>query len=290
MTRHTPHMVVRSSLLISMLMLGACTTAPYDPTDLRQPAQSSRIEGRVSFSPEGCQLNTPRVCFIESELRYRVPTADGLVWASKPYDPDDAPDGTTDGASIPAAVWSLVGLPYDPLFIRPAILHDHYTYQENLVRPWQDTHRMFLYALLEEGVDPVKAQIMYYAVYTFGGHWTEVLVGEDCGPACVQLADEPNLFVFYPPTLDSPEAAAEIAWFAQEVQSAGDITAQSVRSDADTLVLARQVETIAQQRNPNRIPFMGGGVVTLGADDISAQILQDRQSGRAILLRQVPAQ
>ena len=290
MTRHTPRMGVRLSILVSLLALGACTTAPYDPTDLRQPAPDSRIQGRVSFSPEGCQLNTPRICFIESALRYRVPIADGLVWESKPYDPSDAPDGTTDGASIPSAVWPLVGLPYDPLFVRPAILHDHYTYQENLVRPWQDTHRMFLYALLEEGVDPVTAQIMYYAVYTFGGHWTELLVGEDCGPACTQFAPHPNDVIFYPPALDSPQAAAEIALVARALRSAAENTPQSFLSDTDPTLLARQVEDLAQQRNPNLVPFLGGGVVTLSNDGRSDQIRQDVLSGRAIVLRQVPAQ
>ena len=49
---------------------------------------------------------------------FAVVTADG--------ERDDIPAGfVTDGASIPALFWALVGNPFDPDYIAEAIVHDH---------------------------------------------------------------------------------------------------------------------------------------------------------------------
>lgn len=246
----------------ALTVLTACMQPAYDPDDTRIPPPSRQIDGMPLLMPANCRTDPDRMCRIDRALRFTVPATNGLTWASKAFGDPASEDGTTDGASIPQAVWGLIGLPYDPLFLRPAILHDHYTYEENLVRDWRDTHRMFFYALREEGVDAVTAQIMFYAVYTFGGHWTDVQSGENCGDGCVQLSPDagPQL-IYYPPTIDTPEAAAEI----QSVFAALQRQPQPAARVSDAALLA-QIDTLAQERHPADIPMIDMGPAFLSAD------------------------
>lgn len=82
-----------------------------------------------------------------------------------------APAGSVvDGASIPQVFWSVVGGPYEGLYRDASVVHDVACVQRN--RRWQAVHRMFYEAMLASGVDPIKAKIMYGAVYYFGPRWT----------------------------------------------------------------------------------------------------------------------
>ncbi len=154
--------------------LVACVGPAVDP---------GQFAGNPQLFPAGCTESADLVCFVSEPVTY-VPAATGLMWQTSAYDETSRPIGTTNGASIPRAMWDIIGTPYTPGFIRPAILHDHYTWPENRVRPWRETHRAFLYALLDEGVEPQKAYLMYYAVYTFGGHWAELVLPENCDGRC----------------------------------------------------------------------------------------------------------
>ena len=270
----------RSLSLVALLALTACGQAPYDPTDTRTPLPSSRIQGVVALSPMGCRTTLTRICRLGEELRFQVPTPNGRTWASKPFVVPASQDGTTDGATIPRAVWSLIGLPYHPLFVRPAILHDHYTYEENLVRPWRDTHRMFFYALREEGVDPIIAQVMFYAVYTLGGQWTEISPGDDCGPDCAQVTGPvARELLYYPPTLDTPDAAREIAAVYEALRTQPQSERRTLAPSSNAALLA-QIEDIAEARNPANIPFMRRGIATLSTDQ-NSRIATDIAEGRA---------
>jgi len=75
----------------------------------------------------------------------------------------------TDGASIPRSLWSIVGDPYGGGYIKSAVIHDQAC--DDKKRTWQDTHRVFFEAMIEEGVNPSKAYTMYAAVYRFGPKW-----------------------------------------------------------------------------------------------------------------------
>lgn len=82
-----------------------------------------------------------------------------------------APTGAVvDGASIPQVFWSIVGGPYEGEYRDASIVHDHECTIR--VRPWRDVHRMFYQACLAGGVRPLKARLMYAAVYLFGPRWT----------------------------------------------------------------------------------------------------------------------
>ena len=93
----------------------------------------------------------------------------------------------TDGASIPELFQPIIGGPWELDYLPAAVMHDHYTNKEHIVRPWRTTDRMFFQAMLVRHVDVIKAKLMYYAVYIFGPHWDHLKKGIPCGPNCVFL-------------------------------------------------------------------------------------------------------
>ena len=100
----------------------------------------------------------------------------------------------TDGASIPDWAHGLIGTPDTPEYVKAATLHDHYCRPENHVRDYRETHRMFYHALVDSGLNPMHAGIMYGAVLIGGPKWSTKVLGEDCekidGPICVKTSDE----------------------------------------------------------------------------------------------------
>ena len=77
---------------------------------------------------------------------------------------------TTDGATIPRVVWTLVGSPLKGSHIRAAVVHDQYCSIRN--EPPELVHRMFYDALRASGVNNIKASIMYIAVRVGGPSWS----------------------------------------------------------------------------------------------------------------------
>ena len=74
-----------------------------------------------------------------------------------------------DGASIPRALWGVIGHPYLPNHVRPAALHD-WMVRQPVTHPLSSTqaHDLFYHALRAEGVHPVRARLMWLAVRWFG--------------------------------------------------------------------------------------------------------------------------
>ncbi|WP_181366478.1 DUF1353 domain-containing protein [Albidovulum aquaemixtae] len=106
------------------------------------------------------------------------------------------PSGTcVNGASIPAAFWSVMGGPWSGKYRRASVIHDHYV--RTRVRTWQDTHRAFYYGMRAGDVSATQAKLMYYAVRRFGKRWdlkTRSLPecgsdNTDCGVARVAKPD-----------------------------------------------------------------------------------------------------
>lgn len=148
-------------------------------------AFSGAFTGDLVFFPEGCQKTVARICKLGAEITYKS-SIDNLVWQTDKWEDGDRESGTTDGASIPQWAQSIIGDKYDVSYLKAAIIHDHYCYKENHVRTWQQTHRMFYYALVDLGVKEVKAKTMYFAVYLFGPHWIKIVPGEKCGNNCIK--------------------------------------------------------------------------------------------------------
>ncbi|MGV8989209.1 MAG: M12 family metallopeptidase [Cypionkella sp.] len=147
-------------------------------------ANPDRFTGDLVFFPAGCE--SARRCFLGNPLRYT--DADGTGWLADKRNPD-APDtvlsGMTDGASIPEFAQSLVGKPFDPSYIKAAVIHDHYMYKENRVRGWWPVQRAFYDMLKDLGVPEAKAQIMYLGVLVGSAKWIKLVPGSSCGEDCI---------------------------------------------------------------------------------------------------------
>jgi hypothetical protein len=81
----------------------------------------------------------------------------------------DVPSGyKTDGASVPSALWAIYP-PFTGNYRSAAVIHDYYC--DTKARTWQDTHKVFYFAMRAANVDEKTAKIMYGAVYLFGPRW-----------------------------------------------------------------------------------------------------------------------
>jgi hypothetical protein len=80
-----------------------------------------------------------------------------------------------DGASIPRALWSIVGAPFSGKYRKASVVHDYFCQQ--MSRPWKDVHQVFYEASLSEGNTVSHAKLMYGAVYAWGPRW-EVVDGK----------------------------------------------------------------------------------------------------------------
>ena len=103
-----------------------------------------------------------------------------------------------DGASIPRALWSIVGSPLVGKYRRASVLHD-VACDEKTAR-WPDVHRMFYHAMRCDGVSDRRALYMYAAVYHFGPRWRvpgelfqiEAIPGVDDGDEFLDALSEPT--------------------------------------------------------------------------------------------------
>ncbi len=78
----------------------------------------------------------------------------------------------SDGATIPRAVWTIVGGPWDGPYRKAAVVHD--VGCENHKYTWRDTDRLFFEAMLDSGVTRPLALTMYYGVLVGGPRWDVV--------------------------------------------------------------------------------------------------------------------
>jgi hypothetical protein len=100
-----------------------------------------------------------RTMTVLSELRYTDPQ--GVVWI--------APAGSQiDGASMPRALWSFMGGPFEGKYRNASVLHDVAYDQKN--HPPQEADRMFYNAMRCSGVGAIEAKTMFYSLYRFGRH------------------------------------------------------------------------------------------------------------------------
>ena len=84
---------------------------------------------------------------------------------------------TSDGCSIPKGVRFLLGCPHTPEYVPASIIHDYLVENPELVD--YDRERaslIFFHALINEGVHPVKAALMFLGVdiwQAISNLWTE---------------------------------------------------------------------------------------------------------------------
>jgi hypothetical protein len=140
----------RSFLLVAAAALSACATGANAEDDYghftgKFVAEFDNTDGRKVTLQEPYGFIDPQ----------------GMQW--------DVPTGyQTDGASVPAALWALYP-PFTGNYRQAAVIHDFYC--DSKKRSWQDTHKVFYYAMRAANVDEKTAKIMYGAVYLFGPRW-----------------------------------------------------------------------------------------------------------------------
>ena len=119
-----------------------------------------------------------------------------------------APQGiVTDGASIPDIFIPIIGEKSDQSYLNAAIVHDAYCQKENKdnpvyqSEPWEQVHEMFYHAAVASGTPPLKARVMYAAIYLGGPRWQTPKRDLSQVPAnrliqelkwCIQLIEDRN--------------------------------------------------------------------------------------------------
>ena len=100
-----------------------------------------------------------------------------------------------DGASIPRALWSIVGSPLTGKYRDASVIHDYYCTTKS--QEWFVVHRVFREAMLASGVDNVQAAYMYWAVQRFGPRW-DVAIPVGCQPNCYRSRESGGLGGYEP--------------------------------------------------------------------------------------------
>ena len=139
--------------LIPLLVLLTYAAAP-----VTQESEGEFI-GRVVvewLSEEGAD----RTMRLVEEFAFRDP--DGKVW--------EVPVGSEiDGASIPEALYSIIGPPFVGDYRLASVVHDHFCRERT--EDWKAVHRMFYDGLLAGVVPALLAKTMYAAVHGWGPRW-----------------------------------------------------------------------------------------------------------------------
>ncbi len=181
------------SVLVALLVAG-CTSGempslesnapPAVPTascEGKSASQCKFINSPVKLSSKPLHLPDSPYPFFRTRNTLEFVNAEGKVWI--------APAGIlTDGASIPMMFVAFIGNPRSKEFLNAATVHDSYCAESNRnnpyyhAAPWQEVHRMFYDALLVSGTHPIKAKIMYAAVYLGGPRWKGVRKVKAEGP------------------------------------------------------------------------------------------------------------
>ncbi|WP_197443316.1 DUF1353 domain-containing protein [Lignipirellula cremea] len=167
-----------------LVLLGLCVLAASgcQPSDVQQTAASleamGRFEGDViaSWDADGRNMTLREAfAFVDSKERRWLAPAGSVV----------------NGASIPAAFWTVIGGPFEGKYRNASVVHD--VGCEEMTQTWEDVHRMFYEACRSGGVDENTAKVLYYAVYHFGPRWkvqTETVV-ENQVNANGQMVEQP---------------------------------------------------------------------------------------------------
>jgi hypothetical protein len=218
--------------------------------------------GTLGFEPPGCE--TRRKCNLVNDLTFSDRL--GLVWQAPRRDPgadESVLSGTTDGASIPIWAQPLIGAPFDPRYIRPAVIHDHYTFPENRVRQWWSTQRVFYEMLKDQGVAEGTARIMYLAVLVGSRKWVQLVPGESCGPNCIRDVGEMTTVTVGPKggiyrewaeTFDTPEYDAAMRLGVAALAAYGDeMTVYDIEALAAELLPDAPVFSLGDTYAPNGV-------------------------------------
>lgn len=119
----------------------------------------SRFTGKLILEPlRGGQQ-------VKTVLDFGFLDSDGRHWP--------VPPGTSvDGASIPKAMWSLLGGLWVGKYREASVVHDHHCAARSA--NWQSVRCMFYRAMLASGVNQPRAKLVYAGVYFAGPRWEDI--------------------------------------------------------------------------------------------------------------------
>lgn len=165
---------------VFVLALGSCggEGEAHVPESGEVEGAVGALEGHGSFVGEVIArwLDEDRTMELIEDFAYE--DEDGHRW--------EAPKGSVvDGASIPSALWSVVGAPFTGSYRKASVVHDVACQVKN--NTWQDVHDMFYVACRCGGVGRIKSKVMYWAVYHLGPRWEP---GGAFRPALTSLSAE----------------------------------------------------------------------------------------------------
>jgi hypothetical protein len=133
-----------------------------------------------------------------------------------------------DGASIPRALWTIVGSPFTGDYRRASVVHDYYC--DVRTEPSERVHLMFYNACRADGVGVVKANTLYYGVLAGGPSWQTVRVvnfNVAAAPAPGGEAIDFKDTVVSQPPLDEKKLEEDIRWIAENNPSLDQIRARA---------------------------------------------------------------
>jgi Protein of unknown function (DUF1353) len=126
-------------------------------------------------------MKNPLLTLVPSENKYELARDCNILVTIGNQDYDIwVPEGFIyDGASIPSYFWDAVYTPFTPKVMRGALVHDwlyytHHVQKEPVSRKIADD--IFKKALVEDGIESLKATMIYLAVRFWGRfHWENTL-------------------------------------------------------------------------------------------------------------------
>lgn len=132
-----------------------------------------------------------------------------------------APKGSlTDGASIPRALWTLVGAPFEGQYREAAVVHD--VYCETKSQPHQDVHRIFYYATRAAGVSEFYSKVLYGGVVAGGPKWSKG--SSNCFAGCHSAITVPSQ-IETTPNFTEDDAKRLAAWIESKSPTLEEIDA-----------------------------------------------------------------
>ena len=246
---------MRYGVCLAVLLLAGCASNQMPVLDQETaPAVSSiSCEGRaasqckfinspVKLSSKPIRLPDSPFPFYKTRNDLEFVDATGQTWI--------APAGIlTDGASIPPLFVPLIGNPRSKQFMNAATVHDSYCAESNRggpyyhTAPWQKVHRMFYDGLRASGTSPIKAKIMYAAVYLGGPRWKGVRQ-----PGARRRAQEMSPSPRIRTASAMPETALTITPVAAPAQS--DVPLTRLYSKARLISAFKQARAYIKAANP----------------------------------------
>ncbi len=206
------------------------------------PAYSfAQFTGHLELLPAGCQATGQ--CTLKNKLHFK--DADNVEWEAKA-------GLVTDGASIPGVFQPIIGAPFDPFFIKAAIIHDHYC--DRHVRPWRQTHKVFYDGLIDQGVSMAKAKTMYLAVMLGGPKWTQLIPGIACGENCINNVKTVAGVAGY--------LSRKADYSAPDIAPAMAKLAALLEADADAISI-EEIDAYAESLRPGDFYFQHGAEVAI---------------------------